>query len=89
MPQALHYVTSQVIPHQVGVPIVAGQQPLHSVGPEVSGLLGQLPAVLALNGAEQPFQVIQYSPPRLGPTKPSGNAGMHGFDALGPGGYLR
>jgi len=42
MSQVLNYIASQVIAHQVGVPIIGGQQPLYSVGSQVSGLLGQV-----------------------------------------------
>jgi hypothetical protein len=84
----LNYIASQVISHQVGVPIIAGQQLLHSIGGQISGLLGQLPAVLALNETEQPSQVIQHASTWFMPTKTTSDKGMHYFDTLGPGLYL-
>jgi hypothetical protein len=72
----LNYIASQVIPDQVSVPIIGSEQPLHSIRAGVSSLLGQLPAVLALNGTEQPLQVIQNSSTWFGPTKTRRNAGM-------------
>jgi len=80
----LNYIAWQVIPDQVSVPIIGSQQPLHSVGGQISGLLGQLPAVLALNGTEQPLQIIQNSSAWSGPTETRRNAGMNYFDTLGP-----
>jgi hypothetical protein len=51
--QLLDHVVAQVIPDPVGVPPRAIQQPLHPVWGLLPGLLGQPPAVLALNLAQQ------------------------------------
>jgi hypothetical protein len=53
IPQVLHDVVAQVIPDPVGVPPRAVEQPLHPVWGLLPGLLGQPPAVLALNLAQQ------------------------------------
>src|SRR5260370_35032133 len=39
--------------HRIRVPLRAGQQALHAVGPCLARVLGELPAVLALDRAEQ------------------------------------
>jgi hypothetical protein len=39
---------------------------LHTVGLVVTGVFGQLPAILAFHGAEQSLQVGQRSRPRFG-----------------------
>src|SRR4051795_3562999 len=38
-------------------------------GPRVTGLLGQLPAILAFRRAQQTFKVQPRLPPRLGPAE--------------------
>ena len=87
--QVLHNVTGQIVTNQVGVPPVGGQQVLHPVGSGVPRLLRQLPAVLAFHGTEQPPQVVQRPPTRLGTPESSRNALVYPFDSLGPTGHLR
>ncbi|OYD81624.1 hypothetical protein [Azospirillum brasilense] len=50
------------------------EHPLRAPGPGVADLFGQLPAVLALGAAEQPFQVLAGLPTRLGTRELTGNA---------------
>jgi hypothetical protein len=65
--QVLDDVGAQVVADRVGVPAHAREEVLHAVRRRVAGGLGQLPAVLALQGRQQPAQVGQGPPPRLGP----------------------
>jgi hypothetical protein len=54
-----------------------------------AGLLGQLPAILALDGAQQPLQIGHRTLVRLGPGKAWPHLGRHLWQASGPPGYLR
>jgi hypothetical protein len=60
--QVLDDIVAQVVADPVGVPPGAVEQPLHAVGDQLAGLLGQPPAVLALDLAEQALQVAQGPP---------------------------
>jgi hypothetical protein len=42
---------------------------LHAVRTQLAGLLGQRPAVLALQWREQPVQILPCPPTRLGPAE--------------------
>jgi hypothetical protein len=44
---------AQVITQLIGIPAGAGQEPLHAVWGRLAGVLGQLPAVLALDLAQE------------------------------------
>ena len=87
--QMLHHVVPEIVANQVGVPDVGGQQVLHPIGGGVPRLLRQLPAVLAFHGTEQPPQVVQRPPTRLGTPESSRNALVYPFDSPGPTGHLR
>ena len=52
--QVLDHIGAQVVADPVGVPVGGGQQPLHAVGGALAGVLGQLPAVLALTLPSSP-----------------------------------
>lgn len=64
-------VVAQVVAHQVGVPVVQGEQPLEPIGRLVADVLGDLPAVAPLDRAEQIPYVITSVSPWLHPTEPS------------------
>ena len=51
-------VGPQVVAHPIGVPIGAAQQVLDGVGAVVADLLGELPAILALDRSEQAEEII-------------------------------
>ena len=87
--QMLYHVVPEIVADQVGVPDAGGQQVLHPIGGGVPRLLRQLPAVLAFHGTEQPPQVVQRPPTRLGTPESSRNALVYPFDSLGPTGHLR
>lgn len=61
--QVAPQVGLQVIAHSIGVPLGTVQQMLDAVGGGVAGMFGQLPAILALDGAEQAGQVGAQMPP--------------------------
>ena len=85
----LHHVGFHVITNQVRIPPIVVQQALHPVGCGIPRLLRQLPTVLALYGADQSPQVVQYPPARLRAPEPSGNAGMNLLNPFGPAGHFR
>jgi len=68
--EVLDHVGPQVVPDRVGVPAHPREEVLHPVRRAVARRLGQLPAVLAPQGREQPAQVGQRAPSRLDPPEP-------------------
>ena len=57
--ELLQDVLAQVIAHAIGIPDRLGKQALHAIGSGFAGLLGQVPAVFALDGTQQALQVRQ------------------------------
>ena len=68
--EVLDDVGAQIIAHEIGVPAHAGKKVLYAVGRAVAGRFGQLPAVLALDGGQQPAQISDSALARLAPAKP-------------------
>jgi hypothetical protein len=64
--KVLQHVPAQVITYRIGVPAVEVQQPLHAIGSQVAGLLGQRPGVFLLGTREQPQQLHPGPSPRVG-----------------------
>ena len=62
---------------------------LDAVGRLVAGLLGELPAVLALGVGEQAAEVRDGPPPRLGAGEAAGQPPAHGVQFIGPIAYVR
>src|SRR5215216_2224067 len=54
--EPLHDIAAHVVAQRVWVPADGGQQPLHSVRGRLAGVLGQLPAILAVDPTQQPAQ---------------------------------
>jgi hypothetical protein len=54
--QVLDHIVAQVVADLVSVPAGMVEQPLHPIRSGVAGLLGQLPAVLAVRSTEQTVQ---------------------------------
>ena len=75
---------TQVIADQIGVPVVGGEQALDTIRGRVASELRELPAILALDRAEQPFQISQGPLAGLMPTKTRGDARMHHRQSLCP-----
>src|SRR4051794_11461713 len=67
--QVLAHVGLQVIPHRICFPDGSSQQMLKAVGARITGLLGQLPTVLALDRAKKSLQISQCLSTRLGTKK--------------------
>jgi hypothetical protein len=74
--QLLQDIATQVVTHQIGIPNGTGEQTLHARGGGFSGLLGQLPAIFALEVTEQSLQVPQHAATGFGSGKARGDAGM-------------
>ena len=66
-------VGDQVVADPVGVPVGAAEEVLDAVRRLVAGLLGELPAVLALGVGEQAAEIRDGPPPRLRPGEAAGH----------------
>jgi hypothetical protein len=55
--EVLDQVRAQIVPHRVGIPCSAVEQALHALRTCLAELLGQLPAILALDPLQQPGQI--------------------------------
>jgi hypothetical protein len=82
--QVLHYIGTQIVADPIGVPVGGGKQPLHAVGGALVGVLGQLPAVLAVHVAEQAAQIGQRPPARLRAGEPSRDPGVQALQPSRP-----
>jgi hypothetical protein len=80
----LHDKVPQVVADAVGVPPRAVEQPLHPIRGHLTGLLGQPPAVLAFNLAQEALQVGQRPAARLHPTEPPTDALVQLDQPIGP-----
>ncbi len=67
--QRLNDVISEVVAHRVGIPARSVEQVLHAVGAGVLCRFGQLLAVFALQGAEQPHQILKCAFLHFAPVK--------------------
>jgi hypothetical protein len=79
--QVLDHIAAQVLSDQIWIPPGSRQQPLHAVWSALTGVLGQLPAVLARHVAQQAAQVGQRPPARLGADKPLRDPGVQGVQS--------
>ena len=68
--EVLHNIAAQVIPDPVWVPAGVIEQPLHPIWGRRPGLLGQLPAVLALDTGQQATQERPCPATDLHPAEP-------------------
>src|SRR5207245_9112711 len=64
LPELLHHVRPQLIAYLVGIPVGPGQQMLHPIRRRLTRELRELPAALALEGAQQSPHVRQRAAPR-------------------------
>ncbi len=55
--QAFQDVSTQIIAHQIGIPDCAVEQALHPIGTAFSGVFSQVPAVFALDGTHDAFEI--------------------------------
>lgn len=68
--EMVDHVPAHVIEDLVGIPFDPVQHPLDTVRAVMAGLLGQGPAVLALQRSNQPPHIGQRRLPRLRPAEP-------------------
>src|SRR5713226_3591116 len=80
----LQDVGTQIVAHQVGIPGCAVEQALHPIGAAFSGVFGQVPAIFALDGTDNTFQIGQRPTTGFGASKTGGDAGMQAFEFLSP-----
>ncbi len=74
--QVLQDVGAQLVAHRLRVPVGGIQEALHALGPAFPQRLGQLPAILALDMSEQPFQIAPGPLACLTAAKARGDAGV-------------
>jgi hypothetical protein len=82
--QLLQNVGTQIVAHQIRVPGRAVEQALHPVWSGFSGVFGQLPAIFALDGTDDAFEIGQCSTTGFRASETRGNAGMQAFEFLSP-----
>jgi hypothetical protein len=86
--QFLAHVGLQVVAHGIGVPFGAVEQVLEAVRGGVSGVFGQLPPILALEGAEQAGEVRAQMSPCFAAGEVATQAGEDGVQGSGPPGRV-
>ena len=84
MAEVLGDVGNQVVAERVRIPLGPREQVLDAVGPLVADVLGQLPGVLALDGAEEAAEVRPGSSPRLGAGEGLPQSPGHVIQLIGP-----
>jgi hypothetical protein len=57
VPQMLHGIDAQLIPHSIGIPVGTAQQILEAIGSRLAADFRHLPAILALRLTEQAAQI--------------------------------
>ena len=82
--ELLQDIGTQVVTYQIGIPDATCEQALHPVRGGFSGLLGQLPAIFALDAAEEALQVAERPTTGFWPGKARGNPGMQLSEGLFP-----
>ena len=85
----LHHVIAQIITDPIVLPVGRRQQPLHPVRISLASLLGQRPAVLALQRREQPTQIRRHPLAWLRPREARRDPRVHLSQARRPARYLR
>src|SRR5215210_7735285 len=68
-----YHVGAQIIAQRIGVPVNAREELLHAVWRGVAGRLGEVPAVLPLQGGQQALKIRQGASARLRTPEPRGN----------------
>src|SRR3954465_3490279 len=71
--QVLDHIGAQIISERIGVPVNAREELLHAVWRGVAGRLGEVPAVLPLQGGQQALKISQGASARLRTPEPQGN----------------
>src|SRR5215218_5509643 len=82
--QVLDHVGAQIIAERIGVPVNAREERLHAVWRVVAGRLGEVPAVLPLQGGQQALKISQGTSARLRTPEPRGNPPGNRLQLLSP-----
>src|SRR4051794_31999137 len=82
--QVLDHVGAQIIAERIGVPVNAREELLHAVRGVVAGRLGEVPAVLPLQGGQQALKISQGASARLRTPEPRGNPPSNRLQLLSP-----
>src|SRR5215207_5800783 len=69
----LDHIGPQIIAERIRVPVNAREERLHAVWRVVAGRLGEVPAVLPLQGGQQALKIRQGASARLRTPEPRGN----------------
>src|SRR3954469_22750634 len=82
--QMLDHIGPQIIAERIGVPVNAREELLHAVWSGVPGRLGEVPAVLALQGGQQALKIRQGASARLRTPEPQCNPPGNRLQLLSP-----
>src|SRR3954469_24668469 len=82
--QVLDHIGPQIIAERIGVPVNAREELLHAVWRVVAGRLGEVPAVLPLQGGQQALKIRQGASARLRTPEPRGNPPGNRLQLLSP-----
>ena len=80
----LDHIGPQIIAERIGVPVNAREELLHAVWRVVAGRLGEVPAVLPLQGGQQALKISQGASARLRTPEPRGNPPGNRLQLLSP-----
>src|SRR3954452_25085671 len=82
--QVLDHIGAQIIAERISVPVNAREELLHAVWRGVAGRLGEVPAVLPLQGGQQALKISQGASARLRTPEPRGNPPGNRLQLLSP-----
>src|SRR3954454_16035161 len=82
--QVLDHIGPQIIAECIRVPVNACEELLHAVRGTVAGCLGEVPAVLPLQGSKQALKISQGASTRLRAPKLRGNPPSNRLQLLSP-----
>src|SRR5215218_3670562 len=82
--QMLSHIASQIVAHEIGVPVGSSQQMLYAIGCSVSRHFSQLPRVLALGCRKQTAQIVPRPASNLAAREERGDSFVECIHLLGP-----
>src|SRR5215212_5820315 len=82
--QMLDHIGAQIIAERISVPVNAREELLHAVWRGVAGRLGEVPAILPLQGGQQALKISQGASARLRAPEPQGNPPGNRLQLLSP-----
>src|SRR3954470_496825 len=80
----LDHIGAQIIAERISIPVNAREELLHAVWRGVAGRLGEVPAVLPLQGGQQALKIRQGASARLRTPEPRGNPPSNRLQLLSP-----